>query len=286
MSLHESRTSRRSKSVSGNTGNTGNKPASDGDLFTIARTDRLKTTEVDNKSEDISRPIRSCVSNPSRPQLTEESLLLLEQSLPGYRLAHRNLRRWFFYIESTFQDSFDTYREYPDRDFYPSCFESPLSETPLSQADFQESHHSPAGSTDIFGHTIRLTQEIQVVIPSHTSSGLPYPRLSAPSDSIESSFGSPSSESVVDHTFEPPPPASTSAPAEPLLQSSESQQPLDTRQSRSRTRPRSPSSSDDPSYHPQLASPLSLRRRITRSRSQHVSRAVIDPSTEVITLSD
>lgn len=273
MSHHESRESKRSKSVKS--------VKTDGDeegLFTVARTttDQLETTTVNDEDEDITRPVRSCVSNPSRPQLTEESLLQLEQSLPGYRLAHRNLHHWFFYIESTIQDSFDTYRDYPDRDFYPSCFESPLSETPLSQADFQESHHSPAGSTDIFGNTIRLTQEIQVVIPSRASaSGLPHP-LSASSSSIESSLGS--FLSIAAPPSEPPP---ASIPVA-YLQSSELQQPLDTRQSRSRSRPRSSSSS---SYHPRLTSPLPLRRRITRSRSQHIRRQLPD-SAEVISLSD
>jgi hypothetical protein len=88
MSLHESRSSKRSK------------PSGDaeGALFTIARTtDQLETTEVD---EDITRLFRSYITDPSQPQLTKESLLQLEQSLPGYRLAHRNLHHWFFYIKS------------------------------------------------------------------------------------------------------------------------------------------------------------------------------------------
>jgi hypothetical protein len=244
------------------------------------------------------------VSNPSRPQLTEESLLQLEQSLPGYRLAHCNLHHWFFYIESTFQDSFDTYRDFPDRDYYPSCFDSPGSQTPLSQADFQETHHSSAGSTDLFRNTIRQPQEIQVVIPSHTSSGLPHPRSTIPPDSIESNSRSSLSESALvlpkpalpePALSKPPLPASTfTALAEFPLQSSEPpQQPVDFRQSQSRTCRRSPSSSGS-SYHPHktsppqhaTTSPLPLRRRITRSQSQHVSRAVIDPSAEVISLSD
>jgi hypothetical protein len=272
MSHHESSSKKSSKR---------SKPSGDakGDasLFTVARTtDQLETTTEVEDNEDITRPVRSCVLNPTQ-QLTEESLLQLEQSLPGYRLAHRNLLHWFFYIESTIQDSFDTYRDLPDRDFYPTCFGSPHSETPLSQADFQESHHSLASSVDLFGNTVRLAQEIQVVIPSRASSGH-YLRLSAPSDSIESSLGSPLSEPTIDHSSEPLP-ASTPTPA--YLQSSELQQPL-----RSRSRPRSPSSSSSSSYHPQIASPLPLRRRITRSRSQRVRRQPLDPSIEVISLSD
>jgi hypothetical protein len=265
MSPHESRTLKRSKSV---------RSAIDGSLFIVARTtDQLETITKVEDEEDITRPVRSCVTDPSQPQLTEESLLQLEQSLPGYRLAHRNLHHWFFYIESTIQDSFDTYRGLTDPDFYPSCFDGPYSEVPLSQADFQESHHSSAGSTDLFGNTVRLAQEIQVVIPSRASSGLPHPRTSA-SSSTESSFES-SSSSAVDHSSQPLP----VSPAPAYLQSLELQQPLDPRQSR----PRSPSSSNS-SYHPELRSPLPLRRRITRSRSQRVSRVV--SSSEVITLSD
>jgi hypothetical protein len=287
MSPHESslrKNSRRSKP--------GGDAGGDASLFTVAATTiaRQETTEVEAENEDITRPVRRCVSNPSRPQLTEESLLQLEQSLPGYRLAHRNLHHWFFYIQSTILDSFDTYRDIPDPDFYPNCFNSPVSETPLSEADFQESHHSPAGSTDLFGNTVRLAQEIQVVIPSRASSGLPYP-WSASSNSIESNPGSSSSGSVVSLP-EPVLPASTLvALAEIPLQSPELLQPVESRQSHSHTRRRISSSSES-SFHPYEASPprtsappLALRRRITRSRSQHVSRAAIDPS-KVITLSD
>jgi len=113
---------------------------------------------------------RSTASSSSRPQLTEQTLLQLEQSLPNYRLAQRNLNHWFFYIESTIQDTFDTYRGLPDLDFYPSAFDGPHSTVPLSQADFQESHHSPAGSSDLFGFTVRSPREIQVVIPSRAPS--------------------------------------------------------------------------------------------------------------------
>jgi hypothetical protein len=275
MSLHESRSSKRSK-PSRDSKSAGTR----GELFTVARstTNLLETTTEVEDDEDITRPVRSCVTDPSQPQLTEESLLQLELSLPGYRLAHRNLHHWFFYIESTIQDSFDTYRGLTDPDFYPSCFDGPYSETPLSQADFQESHHSLAGSTDLFGYTVRLAQEIQVVIPSRASSGLPYPRISVSTSSDESSSKPPSSSPVV-YPSEPLP-ASISTPA--YLQSSELQQPLDTRQSRSRSRPRSSSSS---SYHPRIASPLPIRRRITRSRSQRIHRQPTS-SVEVISLSD
>jgi hypothetical protein len=115
---------------------------------------------------------------PSRPQLTEQTLLQLEQSLPNYRLAQRNLSHWLFYIESTVQDTFDTYRSLPDPDFYPSAFDGPYSSVSLSQADFQESHHSPAGSSDLFGFTVRSPREIQVVIPSRAHSPVHPPQSS------------------------------------------------------------------------------------------------------------
>ena len=86
MSHHESSSKKSSKR---------SKPSGDakGDasLFTVARTtDQWETTTEVEDDEDITRPVRSCVLNPTQ-QLTEESLLQLEQSLPGYRLAHRNL---------------------------------------------------------------------------------------------------------------------------------------------------------------------------------------------------
>jgi hypothetical protein len=121
--------------------------------------------------EDISQRKRQCVTHPSRPHLTEQTLLQLEQSQPNYRLAQRNLDHWFFYIQSTIQDTFDTFREIPDRDFYPSAFEEHLSVVALSQADFQESHHSLAGSSDLFGFTARSPPpEVQVVIESKAKS--------------------------------------------------------------------------------------------------------------------
>ena len=75
MSLHESRSSKRSKPVGDS-----KSASAKGELFTIARTtNQLETIiEVEEEVKDITRPIRSCVLNPSRPQLTEESLLQLE----------------------------------------------------------------------------------------------------------------------------------------------------------------------------------------------------------------
>ena len=129
-----------------------------------------KREETSREEGDKRKGRRSTTSSSSRPQLTEQTLLQLEQSLPNYRLAQRNLNHWFFYIESTIQDTFDTYRGLTDLDFYPSAFDGPHSTVPLSQADFQESHHSPAGSSDLFGFTVRSPREIQVVIPSRTHS--------------------------------------------------------------------------------------------------------------------
>jgi len=65
MSLYESRSSKRSKPIKGSkSGDAGG----DASLFTIVRTtDQLETTEVEAREEDITRPVRSCVSNPSRP---------------------------------------------------------------------------------------------------------------------------------------------------------------------------------------------------------------------------
>ena len=66
MSLHESRSSKRNKTSD---------VRGDASLFTVARTtDQLETiTEVED-DEDITRPVRSCVLNPTQ-QLTKESLL-------------------------------------------------------------------------------------------------------------------------------------------------------------------------------------------------------------------
>jgi len=58
MSLHESRSSKRSKPIKGS--KTGD-AREDASLFTVAR-----TTEVEVREEDITRPVRSYVSNPSR----------------------------------------------------------------------------------------------------------------------------------------------------------------------------------------------------------------------------
>lgn len=137
--------------------------SADGELET--KEERLNSREG-RLSPKPQRPARSCVVNPSREPLTEESLLKLEQAQPQCRLAQRNLDHWFFYIESTVQDTFDTYMNRRDKNFYPATAESE-SVVSLSQADFQESHHSPASSTDLFGFTVRSPPpDIQVVIPS------------------------------------------------------------------------------------------------------------------------
>jgi hypothetical protein len=137
--------------------------------------------------EDIRQRRPTAVSSHSRPQLTEQTLLQLEQSLPNYRLAQRNLNHWFFYIESTVQDTFDTFRGLPDPDFIPSI-SSPPSVVPLSQADFQESHHSPAGSSDLFGFTVRSPREIQVILPSRSSTA----PVNSPSRTVSPSADQPS----------------------------------------------------------------------------------------------
>jgi hypothetical protein len=120
--------------------------------------------------------VRSCVANPPREPLTEDTLLKLEQSQPHYRLAQRNLDHWFFYLESTFQDVFDTHIDRTDPDFYPSCFEQPGSVVSLSQADFQETHHSLASSIDLFGLTARSPPpDVQVIISQPVSAPPPTP---------------------------------------------------------------------------------------------------------------
>jgi hypothetical protein len=143
-------------------------------------------SELETKKRRLSpkpqRPVRSCVTNPSREPLTEDSLFKLEQAQPQYRLAQRNLDHWFFYIESTIQDTFDTYLNRRDKRFYPSTSE-PESVVSLSQADFQESHHSPASSADLFGFTVRSPPpDVQVIVSSRTvpSPPAPSPQLSTP----------------------------------------------------------------------------------------------------------
>ena len=146
----------------------------------------LENKTTSRESVEGIRPARTSVLT-YIPPLIEQSLLQLEQSLPNYRLAQRNLDHWFFYIQSTFQDTFDTFLGLSDPDFYPSAFEAPGSTTPLSQADFQESHHSPAGSSDLFGYTARTPPpELQVVVKSYCveSTSVSSTLTSSESDSL------------------------------------------------------------------------------------------------------
>jgi len=65
MSLYESRSSKRNKPIKGSKSSD---TEGDASLFTIVRTtDQLETIEVEAREEDITRLIRSCISNPSRP---------------------------------------------------------------------------------------------------------------------------------------------------------------------------------------------------------------------------
>jgi hypothetical protein len=187
---------------------------------------------------------RSTASSSSYP-LTEQTLLQLEQSLPNYRLAQRNLNQWFFYIESTVQDTFDTYRNLPDLDFYPSAFDGPYSTVSLSQADFQESHHSPAGSSDLFGFTVRSPREIQVVIPSRAHSP------------THSRAHSPSRVSPV------PPPQSTGIQPRSRLLSAPQEAPFEFYHFDSEPPPQraSPSRSPSPPSHPLQLTRLRPRKR-------------------------
>jgi hypothetical protein len=126
--------------------------------------------------QENKRPVRSCRENPSHT-LTEESLLLLEKQQPHYRLSQRNLERWFYYLESTYQDTFDTFLGLPDDDYRPHWIKHCPSEISLSRADFVESHHSIASSTDLFGFTVRSPlPEPQVLIEVQTLPSLQPPR--------------------------------------------------------------------------------------------------------------
>ncbi|KAH8603185.1 hypothetical protein B0O99DRAFT_680143 [Bisporella sp. PMI_857] len=154
--------------------------------YSLFQPESQETVETSISSEP--RHKRRCVEQSSSALLTEQTLLELEKSQPYYRLAQRNLDHWFYYIESTVKDSFDTYLDRPDREFYPSCFEECSSEVPLSQADFQESHHSLASSTSLFGFTVRSPlPDVEVVILA--------PKSQARSSSLSSlsSSSSPSS---------------------------------------------------------------------------------------------
>lgn len=214
---------------------------------------------------------------PSRPQLTEQTLLQLEQSLPNYRLAQRNLSHWLSYIESTVQDTFDTYRGLPDPDFYPSAFDGPYSSVPLSQADFQESHHSPAGSSDLFGFTVRSPREIQVVIPSRThspshppSQALPpaQPTVTQPRSPL---LSAPQEAPFEFFHFESEPPSPQK------LSSSDSDPP------RPRPPPQRPPHSRSPSP---LSRPPSRPPRLTRLRPRKRYRSTNSSPIEVIEIPD
>jgi hypothetical protein len=228
---------------------------------------------------------RSAVLSPAYPQLTEETLLKLEQSLPNYRLAQRNLNHWFYYIEATVKDTFDTFRDLPDRDFHPGAFDSPLSVLSLSQAHFQESHHSPAGSSDLFGFTVRSPCEIQVVISSRAQSAAPSkPPSVEPSVSKQPSIEHPneaprspllaSPEDTLSDFFQFDPEPQLQPPFEPILFPS---------------RPSS-SGSDSPRSHgalPSRPSPSQPPRRLTRLRPRHKRRKAIDfSSVEIIEIPD
>jgi hypothetical protein len=210
---------------------------------------------------------RSAVLSLAYPHLTEETLLQLEQSLPNYRLAQRNLNHWFYYIEATVKDTFDTFRDLPDRDFHPGAFDSPLSVLSLSQAHFQESHHSPAGSSDLFGFTVRSPCEIQVLIPSRTQSAAPSkqpsverprsPLLASPKENLSDFF-----------QFDPEP---LQSPFEPVPSNPDSSPP------RSHgALPSRPSSS-----------PSQPIQRLTRLRPRRKRRKAIDfSSVEIIEILD
>ncbi|KAH8591196.1 hypothetical protein B0O99DRAFT_690803 [Bisporella sp. PMI_857] len=75
--------------------------------------------ESSSKVRENIRPRRHCVLQPSIVPLTEETLLQLEQSHPRYRLTQRNLNHWFYYLESTLQDTFNTFAGIPDKTYKP-----------------------------------------------------------------------------------------------------------------------------------------------------------------------
>jgi hypothetical protein len=123
-----------------------------------------------------------------------------------------------------------------------------------------------------------------VVIPSRPQSAVHHPQTSPSVESAaEAVIAEPSSEPVEPSTVLP-----SVVPSEPLLpstlaqaesfssSSSDYQQLVPSRRSRPRNTP--PTS--------RLASPLALRRRITRSRSRHIRRTPqpISPSAEIISV--
>jgi len=151
-----------------------------------------ESTETE-RSRDEGRPVRECRINPTNPPLTEESLLQLERSQPNYRLSQRNLSHWFFYIQSTVQDSFDTAAGFTDPDYYSISDHSSI--LSLSQADTWETHHTFASSTDLFGLVPRSPPpQLQVVLQSHS-------RVTSSPESLVSETSSDSSLSslLTDH---------------------------------------------------------------------------------------
>jgi hypothetical protein len=145
--------------------------------------------ESSSKVRENIRPRRHCVLQPSIVPLTEETLLQLEQSHPRYRLTQRNLNHWFYYLESTLQDTFNTFAGIPDKTYKPgSSAGNNGSILSLANADFQESHVSPPSSADIFGLTVcEPLPEVEAIIPdSRTSAN----RTSSSSSSDSSSSSS------------------------------------------------------------------------------------------------
>jgi len=153
------------------------------------------------------RESRGNINTTGEP-LTEESLHQLELSHPRYWEAQRNINRWFHYIQSTIQDAFDTHAGIPDRDYIPadSLYLSTLSEVPLSQADFQDSH-SPASSRDYFNWSVRPLSQLQVVIPVSTTTPAPSAQPTTPAPSARPATPAPSAR--------PATPAPSARPATP-----------------------------------------------------------------------
>lgn len=135
----------------------------------------------------------------------------------------------------------------------------------LSQADYQETHHTSAGSSDLFVYIARSPREIQVVIPSRG--------LSSSIDPRQSSSPEPAPLSNSEHPRPPQRSSSLQVGPHPSLQrpSSLQRHPRPSPQGpfSLQRRSRSPLTSTPPSlFHPQPASP-SLRH-FTRSRSRRV----------------
>lgn len=130
------------------------------------------------QSDEAERPRRNvkgqCRDRPRAVPLTKESLSQLERSRPGYRRLERLLDHWFFYLQSTTENFFNTYSEFRDP-LYRQLSKSPeVSCVSLSEADFQETHVSAPSSCEIYGLTVRSPPpEIQVIIPLRIHSEVP-----------------------------------------------------------------------------------------------------------------